>query len=171
MCYCQLINHFPIISQSHGSVVFCFVLLILFAWLRMCALFNHSLRSQRQRMFARIHEPFSVKFNLLPFDVAILQWNLTKWHYIYASKQAQYVIWRENHRYCRTTLNIMPLGRLSAIQCNWLKWSNWDRTADLTLPCVCSATKMLNIKHPYQLHPFQMTGYCPESNQLHFIIP
>ena len=29
---------------------------------------------------------------------------------------------------------------------------------------------MLNIKHPYQLNPFEMTGDCPESNQLHFII-
>ena len=35
----------------------------------------------------------------------------------------------------------MPLGWISAIQCNWLRWSNRDRTADLTSPCVCSATK------------------------------
>ena len=78
--------------------------------------------------------------------------------------------WRENHHYCRTTLSIMPLGWLSAIQCNWLRWSNWDHTADLTSPCVCSATIRLNIKHPYQLHPFKMTGDCPQSNQLHFIL-
>ena len=65
---------------------------------------------------------------------------------------------------------IMPLGWISAIPCNWLRWSNWDRTADLTLPCVCSATKMPKIKHPYQLHPYKMSGNCPESNQLHFII-
>ena len=37
-------------------------------------------------------------------------------------------------------------------------------------PCVCSATKMPNIKHPYQWHPYEMSGDCPESNQLHFII-
>ena len=78
--------------------------------------------------------------------------------------------WREYHRYCRTTLSIMSLGWRSAIQCNWLRWSNWDRTADLTASCVCSATKMLNIKHPYQLHPYERSGDCAESNQLHFII-
>ena len=83
-----------------------------------------------------------------------------------------YVIftWREHQRYCRTTLSIMTLGWISAIQCNWLRWSNWDRTADFTSPCVCSATKMPNIKHPYQLHPYEMSGDTPESNQLYFII-
>ena len=62
----------------------------------------------------------------------------------------------------------MPLGWMSTIQCNWLRWSNWDRTADLTSPCVCSASKMPNIKHPYQLHPYEMSGDCPESN--HYIL-
>ena len=89
--------------------------------------------------------------------------------------QAQFVenfsTWRENHHYCRTTLSIMSLGWLSAIQCKWLVWWSWDRTGDLSSPCVCSATKMLIIKHPYRWHPFEMTGDCPESNQLHFIIP
>ena len=28
----------------------------------------------------------------------------------------------------------MPLGWLSAIQCNWLRWSKWDLTTDLTSP-------------------------------------
>ena len=78
--------------------------------------------------------------------------------------------WWEHHRYCWITLNIMPLGWLSAIQCNWLRWSNWDLTTDLTSPCVCTATKMIIIKHPYQSHPYEMNGDCPESNQLHFII-
>ena len=55
--------------------------------------------------------------------------------------------WREHHHFCRTTLSIMPLGWLSAIQCNWPRWSNWDRTDDLITTCVCSATIMLNIKH------------------------
>ena len=71
-----------------------------------------------------------------------------------------YYSWREHHRYCRTTLSIMSLGWISAIQCNWLSWSNWYRTADLTLPCVCSATKMPNIKHPYQLLPYEIIGDC-----------
>ena len=57
--------------------------------------------------------------------------------------------WRDHHRYRRTTLSIMPLRWIFAIQCTWLRWSNWDRTADLTSPCVCSATKMPNTKHPY----------------------
>ena len=43
-------------------------------------------------------------------------------------------------------------------------------TADLTSPYVCSATTMPNIKHPYQLHLYEMSWDCPESNQLHFII-
>ena len=29
---------------------------------------------------------------------------------------------------------------------------------------------MLNIKHPYQLHPYERSGDCHEFNQLHFII-
>ena len=33
-----------------------------------------------------------------------------------------------------------------------------------------SATKMLNIKHPYQMHPYERSGGCSESYQLHFII-
>ena len=69
-----------------------------------------------------------------------------------------------------TTLSIMSLGRRSAIQCNWLSWLNWDRTTDPTAPCVCSVTEMLNIKHPYQMHPYERSGDCPESYQLHFII-
>ena len=59
---------------------------------------------------------------------------------------------------------------MSAIQCNWLGRSNWDRIVDLTSPYVCLATKMLDTKHLYQLHPYEMSGDCPESNQLHFII-
>ena len=46
--------------------------------------------------------------------------------------------WREHHRYSRTTLSIMSMGWRSVNQCNWLRWSNWDRTADLTAPCVFS---------------------------------
>ena len=56
--------------------------------------------------------------------------------------------WREHHRYCRTTLSIMPLGKMSAIKCNWLRWSNSDLTTNLISPCVCSATKLFNIKQP-----------------------
>ena len=73
--------------------------------------------------------------------------------------------WWEHHRYHRTTLSIMPLGWMSTIQCNWLRWLNWDHTSDFTSPCVWSATIMLNIKHPYDT-----SGDYPESNQLHFII-
>ena len=69
--------------------------------------------------------------------------------------------WPEHHCYCRTTVSIMLLGWMSAIQCDWVRWSNWDLTADLTSPCVCSATIMLNIKHPYQLHPYEMSGGVP----------
>ena len=36
------------------------------------------------------------------------------------------------------------------IHCTW--YSPWGY---LTSPCVCSATEMLNIKHPYQLHPYE----------------
>ena len=64
----------------------------------------------------------------------------------------------------------MPLGMMFAIQCNWLRWSNLDPTADLTSPCVCSATKMLNIKHHYHLHLFDMTGDCPGDSPTSYIL-
>ena len=117
----------------------------------------------------KIYLIFSYLKSYTVFGISYIPWRTT----LKISESVGICPWREYHRcmYYRTTLSIMSPGWRSAIQYNWLRWSNWERTADLILPCVCSPTKMLKkIKHPYQLHPYERSGDCPESNQLHFII-